>query len=181
VADGEWVPIRYSIQRKSGGSHAVRTGIITAGVAAVFWPAAPVMLLMKGKDVVLNKGITFEIFTDNNHELGARPADPSRPATEFRVARTESRAPNGQPMTGTATIVVTSAVPGADIELDGSFVGNTPATLQVEAGSRRIVVKDGSRSWLRTVQITGGSTVSLNAAKFESTSDSVVTLGIERR
>src|SRR5690242_5616132 len=32
-ADGEWVPLRYTLNKKSGESHAVRTGVITAGVA----------------------------------------------------------------------------------------------------------------------------------------------------
>jgi len=44
AADNQWVNLRYTVTKKSGESHAVRTGIITAGVAAVFWPAAPVML-----------------------------------------------------------------------------------------------------------------------------------------
>src|SRR3954454_20135733 len=49
----------FSIDRESGESHATRTGVITAGAAIVFWPAAPVFLLMKGKDVTINKGVTF--------------------------------------------------------------------------------------------------------------------------
>src|SRR5438874_4808917 len=36
--DGEWLPLRYEVNKKSGESHAVRTGVITAGVAVVFWP-----------------------------------------------------------------------------------------------------------------------------------------------
>src|SRR5687768_3350794 len=55
VTDNQWVPLRYTVTKKSGESHAVRTGVITAGVAIAFWPAAPVILLMKGKDVSINK------------------------------------------------------------------------------------------------------------------------------
>jgi hypothetical protein len=182
AADGEWVPIRYSIQKKSGNSHSLRTGIITAGVAYAFFPAAPFVLLMKGKDVVLNKGITFEVFTDNNHELLSKTAvAPVRTASDFQGTATEFRPSTAATIPGTATVVVTSAVPGADIELDGAFVGNTPATLHVEPGSRRIIVKDGSRSWQRIVQITSGSTVSLNAATFDPPAASVAALGIEKK
>ena len=49
---------------QSGQSDATRNGIITAGVAVVFWPAAPLVLLAKGKDVTINKGMTFDVFTD---------------------------------------------------------------------------------------------------------------------
>jgi hypothetical protein len=64
LKDGGKIPVRYSVVKKEGGSHAVRTGVITAGVAIVFWPAAPFMLLMKGKETTFNKGMTFEVFTD---------------------------------------------------------------------------------------------------------------------
>jgi hypothetical protein len=47
TGDNPWVPLRYTVTKKSGQSHAVRAGILTAGVAAVFWPAAPVMLPSK--------------------------------------------------------------------------------------------------------------------------------------
>ena len=67
AVDGGSVPLRYSIVKKEGGSHAVRTGVITAGVAVLFWPAAPFFLLMKGKDTVINKGMIFEVFTDAAH------------------------------------------------------------------------------------------------------------------
>jgi hypothetical protein len=60
AADGEWIPLRYTINKKSGGSHAVSTGVLTAGAAVLFWPAAPAFLLIKGKDVTLNKGMVFD-------------------------------------------------------------------------------------------------------------------------
>jgi len=64
LPSGAKLPVRYSVVKKEGGSHATSTGIITAGVAVVFWPAAPFILLRKGKDTVYNKGTTFEVFTD---------------------------------------------------------------------------------------------------------------------
>jgi hypothetical protein len=45
------------------------TGVMTAGAAALFWPAAPAFLLTKGKDVNLNKGMVFDTFTDQDHSL----------------------------------------------------------------------------------------------------------------
>src|SRR5581483_11649018 len=71
AADGEWIPLRYTVTKKSGGSHAVSTGVMTAGAAVLFWPAAPAFLLIKGKDVTVNKGMVFETFTDQDHVIGS--------------------------------------------------------------------------------------------------------------
>lgn len=157
AADDEWIPLRYTVNKKTGESHAVRTGIITAGVAAVFWPAAPVFLLMKGKDTTINKGVIFDVFTDQNHALAAnvsqKQVHPEPPA------RANSNSTGG----GTATVMITSALSGADIEIDGSFVGSTPTTLQLNAGPHEISVKSGGSQWQRTLQVTAGSNISLNA------------------
>jgi hypothetical protein len=158
ATDGEWVPLRYEVTKKSGDSHAVRTGVITAGVAVVFWPAAPVMLLMKGKDTTINKGVAFDVFTDTNHMMQKAAPTTGAPRPGALIA-------NAAPIAdaGTATFTVTSSVTGADIELDGAFVGNTPTTLQVPAGTHHVTVKNGTETWQRSMQVTSGSQVSLNA------------------
>jgi hypothetical protein len=69
AADDQWIPVRYTVTKKSGQSHAWSTGILTAGVAAVFWPAAPVFLLRKGNDVTVNRGVAFDVYTDANHTV----------------------------------------------------------------------------------------------------------------
>jgi hypothetical protein len=63
-----------------------------------------------------------------------------------------------------ATVSINSSSAAAEIEVDGAFVGNTPTTLQLVSGQHRIVVKHGLKSWQRTLQVNGGSTISLNAA-----------------
>jgi hypothetical protein len=158
-SDDQWVPLRYTVNKKSGESHAVSTGVMTAGAALVFWPAAPVFLLRKGKDITINKGVSFDVFTDTNHVVGGGAAGPSLLASAATAG-----APVGQQPGGMATVAVTCPVAGADIEVDGAFMGNTPTTLQLPAGQRKVVVKSGAKSWQRTVQVNAGSTVSLNAA-----------------
>jgi len=71
--DDQWIPVRYTLNEKSGQSHALSTGILTAGVAAVFGPAAPVFLLRKGNDVTINRGVSFDVYTDANHAV-TKPA-----------------------------------------------------------------------------------------------------------
>ena len=64
---------------------------------------------------------------------------------------------------GQASLNVESTPPGADIEIDGAFVGNTPSTIIVQSGSHQITVKKkGFAVWDRTFNITGGS-IHLNA------------------
>lgn len=60
-------------------------------------------------------------------------------------------------------ISVSSTPANADIELDGSFVGNTPSTINVPAGEHSVVVKKaGYKSWQRKLKVTGG-TVNISA------------------
>lgn len=57
-----------------------------------------------------------------------------------------------------ASLTVDSTPPGADIEVDGGFVGNTPSTVTITAGSHEIAVtKKGFGTWTRKLTVTGGS------------------------
>jgi len=60
-------------------------------------------------------------------------------------------------------VAVDSNPSGADIEIDGAFVGSTPSSVFVTSGSHQVSVKKkGFSSWTRTLNITGGS-IHLNA------------------
>lgn len=69
--------------------------------------------------------------------------------------------PASQP-TGKASVA--SIPDGADIEVDGSFVGNTPSDVQMTEGEHTVTVKKaGFKDWQRKVKVTAGSNVRLNA------------------
>ena len=152
AADNQWIPLRYTVTKKSGQSHAVSTGILTAGVAAVFWPAAPVFLLRKGQDITINRSTAFDVFTDADHAMGAV-------ATAAGAGSAVSAVQPG----ASAAVSITSPVAAAEIEVDGAFVGNTPTTLRLSPGPHNIVVKLGAKTWQRTLLANPGSTVTLNA------------------
>jgi hypothetical protein len=62
-----------------------------------------------------------------------------------------------------ASLAIDSTPAGADIEIDGAFVGNTPSTLTVAPGSHKVTVKKkGFTDWTKTLNVTGG-TIHLNA------------------
>jgi len=63
---------------------------------------------------------------------------------------------------GAATLAVSSNVTGADIEVDGMFVGNTPTSIQLPAGVHNLTVRSGAAHWTKDIQITSG-TVTINA------------------
>ena len=64
----------------------------------------------------------------------------------------------------TGKLLVASNPDGADIEVDGSFVGNAPSDVQVSEGEHTITVKkSGFKDWERKLKVTGGSNVRLNA------------------
>jgi len=151
ASDGDWIPLRYTVNKTSGGSHAVSTGVLTAGAAVLFWPAAPAFLLIKGKDVTLNKGMVFETFTDQDHALAS---------SQTTAVASASRA---LPQSGSGSLTITSDTAGADIEIDGAFVGNTPTTVPIASGVHQVLVRSGAELWQRNLQVIAGSTVTLNA------------------
>ena len=62
-----------------------------------------------------------------------------------------------------ASISIDSTPSGADIEIDGAFVGDTPSAVNLPAGSHQVVVKKkGFANWTRTLSVTSG-TVHLSA------------------
>ena len=66
---------------------------------------------------------------------------------------------------GTGVVTISSEPDGAEICVDGKFVGTTPSTLHLPAGSHEIQVKSPKRRvWIRTLQVLKDSEASLKAA-----------------
>jgi len=72
----------------------------------------------------------------------------------------------------TAKLLIASSPDGADIEIDGSFAGNTPSDLEVQPGEHSIVVKkSGYKDWERKMKVIAGSSIHLNAEMEKSSSN----------
>jgi len=170
AVDGTSIPLRYSPSKKEGSSSAVKSGVLAGAAAVVFWPAAPVFLLMHGKDVTINKGMVVEVFTDQRFVLPQKaavmpPAGTStlQPMGEAGSGVAGPAAATGPTAALPATMVVKSEPDGAEIELDGAYIGSTPATLKVPPGPHSLLVKKGSANWTRTIQVQAGSAVTVIA------------------
>jgi hypothetical protein len=191
TVDGNWAPVRYTPQKAEGKGHIATTTVLTGAIAVAFLPAAPIGLLVKGKEATFIKGRTYEVFVDENTTV--MPVAASTPMSTRLLPQSAVmpvRAANGgfanngglssginmagnQNMisnaavtnapAGSAALTVNASRPGADIEVDGMFVGNAPSSLQVAAGAHTITVRYGSNTWQRQIQVTAGGQVNINA------------------
>jgi hypothetical protein len=91
----------------------------------------------------------------------ASAGEPHKPVATLQPALVTSVA---APASSTGKLSVTSLPDGADIEVDGNFVGNTPSDIQVVDGEHSVSVKKtGFKNWERKLKVSGGSSVHLNA------------------
>ena len=151
LADQEKAALRATKDSQGGGHVGAMTGAMVA-TAIVFFPAAPLFLFMHGKDITIPQGTEITAFVDGDMHL-----DMAR----FGVSPTQST-PTSMPQ-AQAKLIVDSTPPGADIDVDGNFVGNTPSTVDVAPGSHEITVKkQGFADWTRKLSVTGGN-IHLNA------------------
>lgn len=168
MVDGQWMNVRYTPQKNNGRGKGVTTGVVTTGLAVAFLPAAPLAGLIKGNDATIIKGRTYEVFSDDSIML-KNPAAATSPAVNQALPQApvmtaipvQGVAAPAAPAT-TATLSVNATVAGADIEVDGMFVGNAPTTIQLAPGVHKLAVRDGDNVWERDIQITAG-TISINA------------------
>lgn len=146
LADQEKAALRAVKDAQGGGHVGAMTGAMVA-TGIVFFPAAPLFLFMHGKDITIPQGTEIAAFVEGDMHLdmakfGAPAATPKPEATA----------------TVQASLVVSSTPPGADIEIDGGFVGNTPSTINLAPGKHEITVKKtGFADWTRKLNVTGGS------------------------
>jgi hypothetical protein len=151
LADQEKAALRATKDTKGGGHVGAMTGAMVA-TAVVFFPAAPLFLFIKGKDITIPQGTEITAFVEGDMHL-----DMSKFVAASSGVATAPSAPVQ------ASLVIDSTPPGADIEIDAAFVGNTPSTIPVAPGSHQIAVKKkGFTTWTKTLNVSGG-TVHLNA------------------
>ena len=96
--------------------------------------------------------------TPNQAEQKGPPQSTTESATALSATPSSAEVPSG------ARLSVTSVPPGADIEIDGNFVGNTPSDVQVTEGEHTVALKkSGFKDWERKLKVSSGSNVHLNA------------------
>ena len=152
LADGEKAAIRAVKETKGGGHTGAMTGAIVA-TSLVVWPAAPFFLFMHGKDTTIPKGTEITAYVNGNMPLDPVKFAPVTPAPS-NVAPSSGTA---QPTATNARLEITSNPSGAEISVDGNFVGDTPSELAVAAGVHTIMIsKHGYKPWERKLTVSSG-------------------------
>lgn len=168
LADGEKAALRAVKDVKGGGHTGAMTGAIVA-TSIVFFPAAPFFLFMHGKDITIPKGteITAYINGDLNLDLSkftGRQASEPPPSTPASGPAAQPPAQAAAPAGELVSAVVKSTPDGADITVDGKYVGSTPSTVRLTPGDHTISIgKSGFRTWERTITVSPGGSVTINA------------------
>jgi hypothetical protein len=158
LVTGEKVALRAIKEVKGGGHTGAMTGAIVA-TSIVFFPAAPLFLFMHGKDITIPKGTEITAYIN-----GDAPLDPAKFAPKVVNAEPAAEAVTKPAVAEPSTIVIKSTPDGADITVDGKFVGSTPSTLKLSIGEHTITIeKSGFKAWTRTMTVSSAGTVSIDA------------------
>lgn len=157
LTDGEKAALRATKEGKGGG----HTGAMTAGIVAtglIFFPAAPFFLFMHGKDITFPKGSEVPTFINGNFHLDLTKFEQPTPAvTAGQPVQAQPTADPPATANVETQVNVTSTPSGAEIELDGAFVGNTPSAISVSQGDHVVsIAKKGYKPWERKVKVTVG-------------------------
>ena len=152
LIDQEKAALRGVKDAQGGGHVGAMTGAIVA-TSIVFFPAAPLFLLIHGKDITIPQGTEITAFVQGDMHVDMAKFAVHGPGNAVDAASTPAVA------TAASTSVILESTPtAADIAIDGKFVGNTPSTVTVAAGSHQLIVsKKGFTDWTRTINVTGGS------------------------
>jgi hypothetical protein len=158
LVDEEKAALRAVKEVQGGGHTGAMTGAIVA-TSLVFFPAAPFFLFMHGKDITIPKGTELTAYVNGDMKLSVAKFQPNPVITvAAEPAVRSATAPAAQ-----AQLQVISMPDGADIEIDGVFVGDTPSTVGVAAGQHDIALKkSGFKTWDRKIAVSNGE-VKVNA------------------
>ncbi|HEY6905103.1 MAG TPA: trypsin-like peptidase domain-containing protein [Candidatus Acidoferrales bacterium] len=84
-------------------------------------------------------------------------------AREDVGATVASASTSSSPHTGHGKVAISCDVTGAEIYVDGKFVGQTPSTLELASGAHHVEVKsEGKRGWERDLEVLKDSQLTLH-------------------
>jgi hypothetical protein len=116
------------------------------------------------------KGKEYKVYTEGSFVINAAdtiaapPAAPPAAAPAAAPAAPAVGLTPGELAPERASVEFSSTPDGADIIIDGTFVGSTPSTLRVTPGHHGIEIRmAGYRSWTRTMVVDPGSHPSVRA------------------
>lgn len=140
LADGEKAALRGVRDLKGVGP---TTGPAIAATSLIVPAVGVFLLLLHGKDASILEGTEFTAYVNGDINLDPGKFAPKPPPTDA---------------------VVNSTPDGADISVDGKFVGTTPSTVKLPPGDHTIrIEKVYFKAWERTMTVTPGGEVTIDA------------------
>ncbi|MEJ7849372.1 MAG: PEGA domain-containing protein [Pyrinomonadaceae bacterium] len=155
---GEKIALRAIKETKGKGSTGAMTGAIVAS-SILFFPAAPFFLFMKGKDIKIPKGTEITAYVNGDSALDKNKF------VAFYSPQSPSETSGSNEASGMPVLMIKSNPEGAEITIDEVFVGSTPSSFPLRSGEHKISVKkSGFQTWERTISLTAGSNITLDAS-----------------
>ena len=132
LADGEKATLR-EVEETNGEGH---VGVM---VGAMILGGSPIPLLEEGEDSMIERGTEITAYVNGTMQLES---------AKFKTT----------PVPPAITrLQITSNPSGAEVSVDGNFVGSTPSEIDIARGSHTITVsKRGCRTWERTLVVSAG-------------------------
>jgi hypothetical protein len=163
LSSGEKIPLRAVKEAKGGGHQGAMTGAIVA-TSIVFFPAAPLFLLMHGKDITIPKGTEITAYVN-----GDVPLDAAKFSSESGANVSLAQGAQTNPSLGVESLLsaidIKSTPDGAEITVDEKFMGNTPSMLRLAAGDHKVrLEKSGFNRWEKTLTVSSGESATVNAS-----------------
>ena len=163
AADGQPIPLRYSQDKKAAGSN-LTNGLIESGATIMLGPTVMMLRMMRAKDIILQRGMIVEVFTDQSHmfqspapaaAVGPTAANPANSRGE-EVAETS-------PPVRLVVLSITTTPDGAKITVDGTDIGEAPVSYQIDPGVHTLQIeKEGFAVWKRKITAAAGTPIDLN-------------------
>jgi len=155
------IPLRAFQQARGGGQGLDMSGEMLAAAAMTLGVGAPFVLFKHGKDIEIRQGSAFTAFVNGDtwlEDIAFQTKDsPIVPVSPKVVSPApKSRDEGSFQNDHVVSVAINSSPPGAEIEFDGNFVGNTPETLRIPPGDHLVVLhKHGYKNWERKLKIAG--------------------------
>jgi PEGA domain/Protein of unknown function (DUF2846) len=102
---------------------------------------------------------------DKEANIPDAPGESSAKAEAAPASDSQSQPPAASDATiPLANISIKSTPTGADINVDGKFMGSTPSTIQLSPGQHFVSIEiEGMKPWQRTMSVTPGGNVAIDA------------------
>jgi hypothetical protein len=161
AADGTRVPARFT-KRSTGDSKGGTVAVAAVATTVLLGPLGLLWGLKKGKPAIIPAGNRYSAFVSGDTKLDQ--AKLLNTTADSRQATTQEQASIISNSSEGSSIIVNSTPAGADIKIDGKFIGSTPSTVKLAAGEHNVVVeKAGFQLWQRTLSVSDHGSITVEA------------------